>query len=374
MKVQRGGSLLERQLRAEVRRILLLLERTRRTRRQVRLLIAFAHRSLAAGIGHWIGRGATPVGLPARRLTARDATIEPCPLSPPPASAPPRSRIRPLAKRTPVLTSSEFDAAAGARVFFKCENLQTGGAFKIRGASNLILSIPAADLPRGVVAFSSGNHAIAVAIAARHAGAAATIVMPADAPRSKLETARAHGARIVTVRSPPGKPRGHRRPHSRRSGATLVPPFDHPMIMAGQGTAALELLEDAPDLDALIAPVGGGGLLSGCAIIARTCAPRSVCSASNRPMATTHFSRSRPASAAPSRCPNTIADGLRAPQPGELTFPDHPATGRADSSGQRRRNPRSGKVPAHAAEDPGRTQRRGGRGRAAARQAAGWHR
>src|SRR5271170_5983521 len=169
-------------------------------------------------------------------------------------------RIRPLARRTPVLTSPDFDAAAGMRVFFKCENLQTGGAFKIRGASNLILSIPSADLPRGVVAFSSGNHAIAVAIAARHAGAAATIVMPSDAPRSKIETARAHGARIV----PYDRLRESREAIAARildeSGATLAPPFDHPMIVAGQGTAALELLEDEPDLAALIAPVGGGGL------------------------------------------------------------------------------------------------------------------
>src|SRR5580704_15642671 len=182
-------------------------------------------------------------------------------------------RIRPLARRTPVLTSPDFDEAARMRVFFKCENLQTGGAFKIRGASNLILSIADADLPRGVVAFSSGNHAIAVAIAARHAGAAATIVMPADAPRSKLETARAHGARIVLY----DRLRESREAIAARileeSGATLVPPFDHPMIMAGQGTAALELLEEVSDLDALIAPVGGGGLLSGCATIARDVRP-----------------------------------------------------------------------------------------------------
>src|SRR5208283_4478889 len=127
----------------------------------------------------------------------RDATIEPVSSITPDDVRSAAVRIRPLARRTPVVTSSDFDAAARARVFFKCENLQTGGAFKIRGASNLILSLSPDDLSRGVVAFSSGNHAIAVAIASRHAGAAATIVMPADAPRSKLDTARAHGARIV---------------------------------------------------------------------------------------------------------------------------------------------------------------------------------
>ncbi len=230
-------------------------------------------------------------------------------------------RIRPLAKRTPVITSSDFDAAAGTHVFFKCENLQTGGAFKIRGASNLILSIPPADLPRGVVAFSSGNHAIAVAIAARHAGAAATIVMPQDAPRSKLETARAYGARIV----PYDRLRESREAIAARileeSGATLVPPFDHAMIMAGQGTAALELLEDLPDLDALIAPVGGGGLLSGSAIIAREMRPAirlfgAEPADGNDTFLSLHAGERR---AVP--LPQTIADGLRAPQPGELTFP-----------------------------------------------------
>jgi threonine dehydratase len=230
-------------------------------------------------------------------------------------------RIRPLAKRTPVLTSPEFDAAAGMRVFFKCENLQTGGAFKIRGASNLILSLGPAELARGVVAFSSGNHAIAVAIAARYAATAATIVMPADAPRTKLETARAQGARIVTY----DRLRESREAIAARileeSGATLAPPFDHPMIMAGQGTAGLELLEDVPDLDALIAPVGGGGLLSGCATIAREMRPSiRVFGVEPEDGNDTYLSlqagerRSIP-------LPHTIADGLRAPQPGELTFP-----------------------------------------------------
>ena len=231
------------------------------------------------------------------------------------------ARIRPLAKRTPVLTSSEFDAAAGARVFFKCENLQTGGAFKIRGASNLILSIPTADLARGVLAFSSGNHAIAVAIAARHAGAAATIVMPADAPRSKLETARAYGAHIV----PYDRLRESREALAARileeSGATLAPPFDHPAIMEGQGTAALELLEDLPDLDALIAPVGGGGLLSGSAVIAREMCPSIRLFGVEPADGNDTFLSFQAGERVSIPMPKTIADGLRAPQPGELTFP-----------------------------------------------------
>src|SRR6266849_2233691 len=172
-------------------------------------------------------------------------------------------RIKPLARRTPVFSSTSVNRAAGVEVHFKCENLQRGGAFKIRGASNFILSIPDEDLPRGVVAYSSGNHAQAVAIAAEHVGAKATIEMPADAPRSKIEPTRDHGAHIITY------DRGRESREAiadqviKETGGTLVPPFDHPLIMAGQGTAALELLETVPHLDALVAPVGGGGLLAG---------------------------------------------------------------------------------------------------------------
>jgi len=231
------------------------------------------------------------------------------------------ARIRPLAKRTPVLTSAEFDAESGVRVCFKCENLQTGGAFKIRGASNLILSLLPADLPRGVVAFSSGNHAIAVATAARHTGTAATIVMPADAPRSKLDATRAQGARIVL----------YDRFHESReaiaarireeSGATLTPPFDHPLIIAGQGTAALELLEDATPLDALVAPVGGGGLLSGCGTIAREIYPSIRLFGVEPAGADDTFLSLAAGERRSIPLPDTIADGLRATQPGELTFP-----------------------------------------------------
>jgi threonine dehydratase len=158
-------------------------------------------------------------------------------------------RIRPLARKTPVMTSAGFDSEAGTRAFFKCENLQRGGAFKIRGASNLILSLPDA-LARGIVAYSSGNHAQATAIAARHVGAQATIVMPEDAPRSKMEATRARGARIVTYNRFTESREAIAAGPAEDGGATLVPPFDHPMIMAGQGTAALELLEETGPLDA----------------------------------------------------------------------------------------------------------------------------
>jgi threonine dehydratase len=230
-------------------------------------------------------------------------------------------RIKPLAKRTPVLTSAGFDAVTGLQVFFKCENLQNGGAFKIRGASNLILSLSREDLRRGVVAFSSGNHAIAVALAARHAGAAATIVMPADAPRSKLETTRDNGAQIVLY---------DRFTESReaiaarlldQSGATLVPPFDHPMIAEGQGTAALELLEEVPDLDALLTPVGGGGLLSGSATIAKAVRPSIRMFGIEPADGNDTFLSLQAGERRAVPMPQTIADGLRAPRPGEVTFP-----------------------------------------------------
>lgn len=220
-----------------------------------------------------------------------------------------------------MLTSADFDSAAGVRVFFKCENLQTGGAFKIRGASNLILSIPPADLARGVVAFSSGNHAIAVAIAARHAGASATIVMPADAPRSKLETTRKQGAHIV----PYDRMRESREAIAARileeTGATLVPPYDHPMIMAGQGTAALELLEEQPNLEALITPVGGGGLLAGCATIAKEMRPPIRIFGVEPADGNDTFLSFQAGERRSVPLPQTIADGLRSPQPGEHTFP-----------------------------------------------------
>jgi len=220
-----------------------------------------------------------------------------------------------------VLHSPEFDQAAGAQVYFKCENLQLGGAFKIRGASNLILSIPPADLPKGVVAFSSGNHAIAVGLASRHAGTAATIVMPSDAPRSKQEATRATGARIVLY----DRLRENREAIAAellgQTGATLAPPFDHPLIAEGQGTAALELLEDVPDLDALIVPVGGGGLFSGCATIAKDIRPAIRMFGVEPADGNDTYLSIQAGERRSIPLPHTIADGLRSPQPGEVTFP-----------------------------------------------------
>jgi threonine dehydratase len=230
-------------------------------------------------------------------------------------------RIRPLARRTPVMNSEIFDAEAGVPTFFKCENLQRGGAFKIRGAANLILSLPKESLARGVVAYSSGNHAQATAIAAQHVGVPATIVMPADAPRSKMEATCNRGAKIVTYDRFTESREALAAGILKESGATLVPPFDHPMIMAGQGTAALELLGEVAQLDALIAPVGGGGLLSGCATIAKDLNPKIRVFGAEPEGANDTFLSFVSGERIAVPHPETIADGLRSPKPGELTFP-----------------------------------------------------
>jgi threonine dehydratase len=229
-------------------------------------------------------------------------------------------RIQPVAKRTPVMRSRGFNAQAGVDAFFKCENFQTGGAFKIRGASNFILSIPKDQLGRGVVAFSSGNHAQGVAIAARYAGIPATLVMPEDAPRSKVEATRAQGATIVTYNRFKDDRAAIGAGISAETGATLVPPFDHPWIIAGQGTTALELLQEVPDLDALVGPVGGGGLMSGCSIAAKHLRPEIRVIGVEPEKGNDVFLSLAAGKRVEIPPPDTIADGLRTPMPGELTF------------------------------------------------------
>ncbi len=175
------------------------------------------------------------------------------------------ARLDGVAHRTPVFTSRTLDELAGARVFLKAENLQRGGAFKFRGAYNTIAQLPPGT---GVAAFSSGNHAQAVALAASLLGAPAVILMPEDAPPTKLAATRGYGAEVVTYDRYTQDREALGRELAEERGLALVPPFDHPHVMAGQGTAALELLEDVPDLDVLVTPVGGGGLLSGTAVAA----------------------------------------------------------------------------------------------------------
>jgi threonine dehydratase len=182
-------------------------------------------------------------------------------------------RIAGMVHRTPVWTSASLDAETGAHVFFKCENLQKVGAFKARGASNAIASLDAADASRGVVTHSSGNHGAAVAYAARRRGISATIVMPSAAPAVKIDAVRAYGGEVVLCE------RSEREAVAKRivaeTGAAYIHPFDDARVIAGQGTAALELLDEVPDLDVLLTPVGGGGLASGTCIVAQARSPRS---------------------------------------------------------------------------------------------------
>jgi len=176
--------------------------------------------------------------------------------------------------RTPVLVSEALDERSGCRVYFKCENLQRAGAFKIRGALNKLLGLSDDERRRGVVAFSSGNHAQGVALAARMVATTAVICMPTDAPALKLEATRAYGAEVVLYDRQKDDREALARAIAADTGRVVVPPYDDYAIMAGQGTAALELFEDVPDLDALLAPVGGGGLMAGCSTVAKALSPR----------------------------------------------------------------------------------------------------
>ncbi len=231
-------------------------------------------------------------------------------------------RIAVLAKNTPVLHSRLFDEAAdGVECLFKCENLQRGGAFKIRGALNFLVALSSAERRRGAVAFSSGNHAQAVAIAAAHLNVAATIVMPTDAPKAKLESTRLYPAKIVLYDRLKEDREEIGRKIASETNAVVLPPYDHPLIVAGQGTAALELLAEEPDLDAIFVPVGGGGLLAGSAIAAKA-HNRNIRVFGVEPELASDWHQSLKAGkriAIPP--PLTIADGLRSPSPGEVPFP-----------------------------------------------------
>ena len=225
------------------------------------------------------------------------------------------------AHRTPVLTSRTVDERTGARVFFKCENLQRGGAFKFRGAYNALANLTPEARRRGVVAYSSGNHAQAVALAGRLLNVPAIIVMPADAPPVKVEATRGYGAEVVLYDRHSENREAIAAKLERERGVTLVPPFDHPHIVAGQGTAALELVEETGPLDVMLVPCGGGGLLSGCAIAAAALAP-GVRSIGVEPAAGDDVMRSfRSGTIQRVHNPDTIADGARTSAPGAVTFP-----------------------------------------------------
>jgi threonine dehydratase len=226
-----------------------------------------------------------------------------------------------VAHRTPVVTSRTIDARVGAHVFFKCENLQRAGAFKFRGAYHALAQLSPDQKRRGVVAYSSGNHAQAIALAGQLLGIPRTIVMPADAPAVKKAATLEYGAQIIEYDRTGESREAIGRALAEQRGLTLIPPFDHPDVIAGQGTAALELFEEVGALDTLLVPCGGGGLLSGCALIARDLAP-SCRVVGVEPSAGDDATRSfRTRTLQTVQDPETVADGARTPSLGRLTFP-----------------------------------------------------
>jgi len=229
-------------------------------------------------------------------------------------------RLRGIAHRTPVLTSRTLDGVAGAEVSLKCENFQRMGAFKFRGAYNRIVQLEGDARARGVVAFSSGNHAQGVALASKLLGVPAVIVMPSDAPASKIAATREYGAEVIFY----DRHKSHRAEIAQElceeRNATLIPPFDDPEIISGAGTAALELLEEVPDLEIIATPVGGGGLLSGTALAAHGL-NREIDLYGVEPAAGNDFQQSlERGEIVQTPVPVTIADGLQTQAPGELTF------------------------------------------------------
>ena len=231
------------------------------------------------------------------------------------------ARIEGRVHHTPVFTSRTFNERAGCEVFFKCENFQRAGAFKIRGASNKILSLTDEEKRRGVAAFSSGNHAQAVALASREAGVSAVIAMPEDAPKAKVAGTKGYGAEIVFYDRHKQDREAVAIEISQRDGRVLVPPYDDFMILAGQATCGLEFLQEQPDLDALLAPCSGGGLFAGVSTAAKALKPRIRCFPVEPETADDtrqSFLKGERVSIPP---PPTIADGLRVQSPGTLTFP-----------------------------------------------------
>ncbi|MEU3611818.1 threo-3-hydroxy-L-aspartate ammonia-lyase [Streptomyces sp. NPDC006872] len=230
------------------------------------------------------------------------------------------ARLKGVAHRTPVLRSRTLDRIVGAEILLKCENFQRVGAFKFRGAYNAASRLTPGQLARGIAAYSSGNHAQAVALAARELGTTAVIVMPEDAPRSKRAATEGYGAEIVTYDRYTGDRVAIAEALAAERGLTLIPPYEHPHVMAGQGTAALELLEEAGELDALLTPVGGGGLIAGSATAVKGLRP-GIRVVGVEPEAGDDTKRSLEAGRRVEiPVPRTIADGQALHTPGELTF------------------------------------------------------
>ncbi len=229
-------------------------------------------------------------------------------------------RLYRIAHRTPIATSRTLNALVGAEVYCKCENLQRAGAFKFRGAYNAVSQLDAEQKRRGVVSFSSGNHAQALALVGRLLHTPTVIVMPNDAPAVKLAATRGYGAEVVLYDRAEQKREVIARQLGEARGLTLIPPFEHPHIIAGQGTAALELLTDVPDLDVLIAPIGGGGLLSGCSLAARALKPDIRIFGVEPDTANDTFLSLHKGAIVSTPQSRSIMDGLLPTAPGELTF------------------------------------------------------
>lgn len=228
-------------------------------------------------------------------------------------------RIQPYAHRTPVLTCASLDRQVGAQVFLKCENLQKVGAFKFRGACNAVFSLAESDAPRGVATHSSGNHAQGLALAARLRGIPAYIVMPDKAPAVKRVAVEGYGGKITFCEQTLEARESTLAQVAAQTGATVVHPYNNYQVIAGQGTAVLELLQDVPDLDVILVPVGGGGLLSGTAIAAKELFPRIRVIAAEPEQADDAFRSLAAGKIIPSVNPRSVADGLLASL-GDLTF------------------------------------------------------
>jgi threo-3-hydroxy-L-aspartate ammonia-lyase len=230
-------------------------------------------------------------------------------------------RLKGRAHRTPVLTSTTADQRCGARLFFKCENFQRMGAFKFRGAYNAIAQFTPEQLADGVVTFSSGNHAQAIALSARELKTKAVILMPSDAPKIKSDATRGYGAEIIFYDRYAGNREAIGRRISEERNLTLIPPYDHPHVMAGQGTLAKELIEEAGELDVLVAPLGGGGLLSGCTIAAKALSPNCRIVGVEPEAGNDGQQSFRSGRIVRIDPPKTIADGAQTQHLGEYTFP-----------------------------------------------------
>jgi threonine dehydratase len=230
------------------------------------------------------------------------------------------SRIAPYVHRTPVMSSRLINAEAGCDIYFKCENLQKVGAFKARGAHNAVLCLTPEQLARGVATHSSGNHAAALALAASHFNVPAYIVMPENAPASKVAAVRAYGGEITFCESTQAARESTLEALCARTGASFIPPYDHPDVIAGQGTTALELVEQIdPAPDFLIAPVGGGGLLAGCAVASKALLPGTLVIGAEPAGADDAMRSFKTGRWQPQLSPDTVADGLRTAL-GQLNF------------------------------------------------------